>query len=66
MNISIYIILALLISIFASSRDVDLFTNTNFLLLLLLAIGAYYFPRRSSTSNSCQNANNQGLLDIIF
>lgn len=66
MNISIYIILALLISIFASSRDVDLFTNTNFLLLLLLAIGAYYFPRRSSSSNCCQNANNQGLLDIIF
>jgi len=65
MNISVYIILAILISIFASSTNVDLFTNTNFLLLLLLAIGAYYFPRRSS-SNCCQNANTQGLLDIIF
>ena len=64
MNISIYIILALLISIFASSTNVDLFTNTNFLLLLLLAIGAYYFPRRSSSC--CPNANNQNLFDIVF
>lgn len=62
MTVALYIILALLISVFASSTNVDLFTNTNFLLLMLLAIGAYYFPRRQN----CTNSSGQILTDLTF
>ncbi|MFA6666815.1 MAG: hypothetical protein WCS51_00395 [Bacilli bacterium] len=50
MAYQLYIILALILSIFASSTNVDLWTNTNFILMLLLALGAYYYP-----TNTCCN-----------
>ena len=49
------ILLALLISVIASATNTELSNNTNFLLLLLLALGAY---NRSSCCGSC----NQGCL----
>ena len=44
------ILLALLISVLASATNTELSNNTNFLLLLLLALGAY---NRNSCCNSC-------------
>ena len=51
------ILLALLISVLASATNTELSNNTNFLLLLLLALGAY-----GNNRNSCCNINNQGCL----
>ena len=49
MEITWIVILLLLISIYTTARDVNLFTNTNFLLLLLLAItGNLHFGRREN------------------
>ncbi len=41
MDYQILILLAIFLSIFVTSNNIDLFTNTNFILLLLLALGAY-------------------------
>ena len=49
------ILLALLISVIASATNTELSNNTNFLLLLLLALGAY------NTNGSCCGSN-QGCL----
>ena len=63
MSFPLLIVLGLLLSIFASSTNIDLFTNTNFLLLLLLAIGAYFFP----VPNGCNRVVNPSpILDVVF
>ena len=46
---ALYIIIAIIISIIAQATNTNLVSNTTFLLLLLLALGAYG-----------QNPNNQG------
>ncbi len=53
MDYQILILLAILLSIFVTSSNIDLFTNTNFILLLLLALGAYGI----NSTNRC-NSNN--------
>ena len=51
MDYQLLILLALFLSIFVTNSNVDLFTNTNFILLLLLALGAYGI----NSVNSCRN-----------
>ncbi len=51
MDYQLLIILALLLSIFVSNSNIDLFTNTNFILLVLLALGAYGI----NCTNTCRN-----------
>lgn len=40
-NTALYILFAILISVIAQATNTDLANNTSFLLLLLLALGAY-------------------------
>ncbi len=53
MDYQILILLAIFLSIFVTNNNVDLFTNTNFILLLLLALGAYGV---NTTSRCGQNS----------
>lgn len=47
------ILLALLISVIASATNTELSNNTNFLLLLLLALGAYNRTSCCGTNQTC-------------
>lgn len=52
MNINaFYILFAILIAIIAQATNTDLANNTTFLLLLLLALGAY--GQNSNNHNNC-------------
>ena len=53
MTFSQDILLVLLIGVIAQATNTELATNTNFLLLLLLALGAYRTNNFSSRSGNC-------------
>lgn len=53
MDYQILILLAIFLSIFVTNSNIDLFTNTNFILLLLLALGAYGV----NSTNSCRQSS---------
>ena len=58
MDYELLILLAILLSIFVTNSDIDLFTNTNFILLLLLALGAYGITNINNRNNNnccCRN-----------
>lgn len=50
---ALYIIIAIIISIIAQATNTNLVSNTTFLLLLLLALGAY--GQNSCNQNNCCN-----------
>ena len=54
---SLYIIFAIIISIIAQATNTNLANNTTFLLLLLLALGAY--GRNTSGCNNCYTCGQQ-------
>jgi len=47
---TLYIVIAIIISIIAQATDTNLVSNTTFILLLLLALGAY---NQNGNDNSC-------------
>ena len=56
MNTAFYILFAILISIIAQATNTNLANNSTFLLLLLLALGAY---NQNSDRNNCRCFNQQ-------
>ena len=56
------ILLALLISVIASATNTELSNNTNFLLLLLLALGAYNRGSCCSSNQSCLGSTLSSLI----
>ncbi len=61
MDYQILILLAIFLSIFVTSNNIDLFTNTNFILLLLLALGAYGV----NSTNRCNRSNSFFSSDFV-
>ncbi len=47
MNNAFYILFAILIAVIAQATNTDLVSNTTFLLLLLLALGAYGYNNQN-------------------
>ncbi len=56
MNTAFYILFAILISIIAQATNTNLANNSTFLLLLLLALGAY---NQNGDRNNCCGFNQQ-------
>jgi len=57
MNInSIYILFAILIAVIAQATNTNLFNNATFLLLLVLALGAYGQNRNNCCCNNFQSS----------
>lgn len=61
MDYQILILLAIFLSIFVTSNNIDLFTNTNFILLLLLALGAYGV----NSTNRCNRSSSLFSSDFV-